>query len=67
MYRLYETKQDYLFIFKGGRALQLSLVDISGIGKYGSEDTDILIIPNRFTNGFIILIKCKIYQNILHI
>jgi hypothetical protein len=44
--RLYETKQDYLFIFKGGRALQLSLVGIENIEKYFSEDTDILIIPN---------------------
>jgi hypothetical protein len=51
VYRLYATNQDYLFIFKGGRALQLNLVDIPGIGKYGSEDTDILIIPNTFTNG----------------
>lgn len=51
LYRLYETKQDYLFIFKGGRALQLSLVDIINIGKYFSEDTDILIIPNRFVGG----------------
>jgi hypothetical protein len=48
LYRLYETKQDYLFIFKGGRALQLSLTDIHDIGQYFSEDTDILIIPNKF-------------------
>jgi hypothetical protein len=48
LYRLYDTKQDYLFLFKGGRALQLSLVDINDIGKYFSEDTDILIIPNKF-------------------
>jgi len=48
LYKLYETKQDYLFIFKGGRALQLSLVDIADIGQYFSEDTDILIIPNPF-------------------
>jgi hypothetical protein len=46
LYKLYETKQDFLFIFKGGRALQLSLVDIADIGQYFSEDTDILIIPN---------------------
>jgi hypothetical protein len=51
LYRLYDTKQDYLFMFKGGRALQLSLVDIVDIGKYFSEDTDILIIPNRFVGG----------------
>jgi len=51
LYKLYDTKQDYLFIFKGGRALQLSLVDINDIGKYFSEDTDILIIPNRFERG----------------
>jgi len=48
LYRLYDTKQDYLFIFKGGRALQLSLVGIDDVGKYFSEDTDILIIPNKF-------------------
>lgn len=47
LYRLYDTKQDYLFIFKGGRALQLSLVGIPDIGKYFSEDTDVLIIPNK--------------------
>jgi hypothetical protein len=46
--RLYETKQEYLFIFKGGRALQLSLNGIPDIGKYFSEDTDILIIPNKY-------------------
>jgi hypothetical protein len=51
LYRLYDTKQDYVFMFKGGRALQLSLVDIADIGKYFSEDTDILIIPNRFVGG----------------
>ena len=51
LYRLYETKQDYLFIFKGGRALQLSLVDIIGVKKYFSEDTDILIVPNRTQNA----------------
>ena len=51
LYRLYETKQEYLFIFKGGRALQLSLVDIPDIGNYFSEDTDILIIPNKIENG----------------
>ena len=51
LYRLYDTKQDYLFMFKGGRALQLSLVDIVDIGKYFSEDTDILIIPNKFEGG----------------
>jgi hypothetical protein len=51
LYRLYDTKQDYLFTFKGGRALQLSLVDIVDIGQYFSEDTDILIIPNKFEAG----------------
>jgi hypothetical protein len=47
LYKLYDTKQDYLFIFKGGRALQLGLTDIDNIDKYYSEDTDILIIPNK--------------------
>jgi hypothetical protein len=46
LYRLHQTKQEYLFTFKGGRALQLSLVGISDVEKYFSEDTDILIIPN---------------------
>jgi len=59
LYRLYETKQDYLFIFKGGRALQLSLVDIIDIGKYFSEDTDILIVPNRFEGAIYDLDKMK--------
>lgn len=45
--RLYETKQDFLFFFKGGRALQLSLVNIPDLVKYASEDADILIIPNK--------------------
>lgn len=47
LYKLYDTKQDYLFMFKGGRALQLSLVDIVNAGQYFSEDTDLLIIPNK--------------------
>jgi hypothetical protein len=46
-YRLYEFKQDYLLLFKGGRALQLSLNDIPNLTKYFSEDADILIIPNN--------------------
>jgi hypothetical protein len=48
LFKLYKSKQKYIFIFKGGRALQLSLNNISDIGKYFSEDTDILIIPNNF-------------------
>lgn len=59
LYRLYDTKQDYLFMFKGGRALQLSLVDIEDIGQYFSEDTDILIIPNRFIGGIYDLVKME--------
>ena len=50
-YKLYEYKQEYIFIFKGGRALQLCLVDIPNIGNYFSEDTDILIIPNHIVNS----------------
>ena len=46
--KLYETRQEFLFIFKGGRAIQLSLNGIPDIGKYFSEDTDILIIPNKY-------------------
>jgi len=59
LYRLYDTKQDYLFMFKGGRALQLSLVDIIDIGKYFSEDTDILIIPNKLEGGIYNLEKME--------
>jgi hypothetical protein len=46
-------------MFKGGRALQLSLVDIADIGQYFSEDTDILIIPNRFEGGIYDLEKME--------
>ena len=59
LYKLYETKQDYLFIFKGGRAIQLSLVDIVGVKKYFSEDTDILIVPNRTQNASYDLVKME--------
>lgn len=44
--KLYQTNQEYLFLFKGGRALQLSLTGIPDIGAYFSEDADIQIIPN---------------------
>jgi hypothetical protein len=50
LYKLYSTDQPYLFMFKGGRAIQLSLKDIPDIRKYFSEDTDILIFPNRKLN-----------------
>ncbi len=59
LYRLYDTKQDYLFMFKGGRALQLSLTDIHDIGQYFSEDTDILIIPNKSEGGIYNLEKME--------
>jgi hypothetical protein len=57
LYKLYDTNQDYLFIFKGGRALQLSLVDIVGVKKYFSEDTDILIVPNKNKTSTYDLVK----------
>ena len=44
--KLYDTKQDFLFLFKGGRAIQINLTGIQ-ISKYFSEDTDILIVPNH--------------------
>ena len=59
LYKLYETKQEYLFIFKGGRAIQLSLVDIIGVKKYFSEDTDILIIPNKNQHASYDLVKME--------
>jgi len=58
-YRLYENKQDYLILFKGGRALQLSLNDIPNVTKYFSEDTDVQIIPNKFQGGVYDLEKMK--------
>ncbi len=47
LYKLYDTQQDYVFMFKGGRAVQLSLVDIPKIESYHSDDADVLIIPNE--------------------
>jgi hypothetical protein len=35
------------------------LVDIIDIGNYFSEDTDILIVPNRFEGGVYDLDKIK--------
>jgi len=50
-YKLYEFQQDYIILFKGGRAIQLTLNDIPNVTKYFSEDTDILIIPNQSVNS----------------
>ena len=50
-HKLYEYEQDYLILFKGGRAIQLSLNDIPNVSKYFSEDADILIIPNKKVNA----------------
>lgn len=50
-YKLFDNKEDYLLLFKGGRALQLSLNDIPNVTQYFSEDTDVLIIPNKFQGG----------------
>lgn len=46
LYKLYDTKQEYIFMIKGGRAIQLGLTGIPDVKKYASEDADILIIPN---------------------
>ena len=51
LYKLFDTKQDYLFIFKGGRAIQISLTGIKDIMKYVSEDADLLVIPNPSENS----------------
>lgn len=58
-YRLFDNKEDYLILFKGGRALQLSLNDIPNVTQYFSEDTDVLIIPNKFQKGVYNLEKMK--------
>jgi len=55
LYKLYSTNQNYLFIFKGGRAIQIGLQDIHE--KFFSVDTDILIIPNKKVNADYNLIK----------
>lgn len=55
LYKLYTTNQEYLFIFKGGRAIQIALQDIHE--KYFSVDTDILIIPNKNVNATYNLVK----------
>jgi hypothetical protein len=39
--------QDYKFIFKGGKAIQLVLAEIQNLSEYKSEDIDVLIIPNK--------------------
>jgi hypothetical protein len=39
--------QDYNFIFKGGKAIQLVLSQIAGAEKYVSDDIDILIVPQN--------------------
>lgn len=41
--------QNYNFIFKGGKAIQLVLSQILGAEKYISEDIDILIVPQNGT------------------
>lgn len=41
--------QDYEFIFKGGKAIQLELGQISGNPQYISEDIDILVRPAHGT------------------
>jgi hypothetical protein len=43
------TGQDYEFIFKGGKAIQLVLGQISGNQQYMSEDIDILVRPAHGT------------------
>ena len=40
-------QQDYQFIIKGGKAIQLVLRDIPDIDAYKSEDIDLLIIPKH--------------------
>jgi hypothetical protein len=40
-------KQDYTFMFKGGKSVQLAFAYAKIGNKYKSEDIDILIIPNK--------------------
>ena len=39
--------QDYKFIFKGGKAIQLVLAEIQNLSEYKSEDIDVLIMPDK--------------------
>ena len=57
--KLFDKKEEYLLLFKGGRALQLSLNDIPNVTKYFSEDTDVLIIPNKTQGGIYDFDKMK--------
>ena len=41
------NKQNYNFIFKGGKAIQLILSQIIGADKYISDDIDILVVPQN--------------------
>ena len=64
LYKLFDTKQDYIFIFKGGRALQICLGRDNEvkIENYFSEDTDILIVPNFYLKDRVVerdIIKIK--------
>ena len=40
-------EQDYQMIFKGGKAIQLSLASLHQTNIYESEDIDVLIMPNK--------------------
>lgn len=40
-------KQDYTFMFKGGKSVQLAFAYVKNDKEYKSEDIDILIIPNK--------------------
>ena len=46
-YRLFITRQNYVILFKGGRALQIGTSSIKDTQPYHSGDTDISIIPNE--------------------
>jgi len=39
--------QEYKFIFKGGKAIQLVLAEIQNLSEYKSEDIDVLIMPDK--------------------
>ena len=52
-YKLYNTNQDYILLFKGGRSVQLSVIDNKMYDEYSSDDTDVLIIPNPSANNVV--------------
>ena len=44
--------QDYIPIFKGGKAIQLELAGIQETSTYKTEDIDLLVMPKKNNRGY---------------